>query len=252
MYNKYDEKICVRSYSSGDEYQIIDLLNKSYGNWGNIKQWKWKYNDFYKFSNEDVIVVEIDGRIVGHRGLIFRDIILPSEKKLLTASIGDTAVDPEYRGYGIYKIMHNATIELAKSKQANIIFSWNSSGSVTYNHNLKTGFIDLKLPLYVKLINPKKFIQLQFKNDVIRCKKFSKILYYFGPYIYIITDNDKFCIIDTPAENHATHKCMHIEICINPQGFNTFLYFKGSNLIRTVYHLFHLLLSGNLKIKFVR
>lgn len=252
MHTVNDVNISVRSYNPGDENQIVDLLNQGFGKWGDIQQWRWKYLRYPTFENNNIFIVEVDESIVGHRGLIFRDIVLPSGGKIFTASIGDTAVHPDYRRLGIYKIIHEATIKLAKSKNAHIMFSWNALGSVTYKNNIKTGFIDLNSFIYIKVLNPKKFIQFKFKNCASQNTKLSGIISCLGSYIYITAKNETFCIIDTSVNSQRPNKCKRVEIDLNQDAFNMLVNLEKKNKIYKVCYSFYLLISGCLKIKFVR
>lgn len=243
--------ISIRSFNPGEENQIVDLLNKSFGQWGDLQQWEWKHSEFPAFEDNNIIIAEVDGSIVGHRGLIFRDVLLPSGEKIFTASIGDTAVHPDYRKLGIYKIMHDATMIRAKSKNAHIIFSWNSHGSATYWNNIKTGFIDQGEYVYVKVLNPRKFIQLKFDNLISNNTKLSRVIRCLGSYIYITTKDETFCIINTIVDSRRPDKSNRVEIYLGQDAFNMLVNLEKKNKIYKVFYSFYLLLSRNLKVKIV-
>lgn len=249
---KRDVDISKRSYNPGDEDQIVDLLNRSFGGWGDISMWRWKHTEYPGFENDNIYIVEANGSIIGHRGLVFRNVLLLSEDEIRTASIADTAVDPHYNGQGIYKRMHIDTIEMAKSKSAHIMFSWNGKGSTTYKNNKKTGFIEVKMPNYVKILNIKMLIRERLETEASKNKISSKILTLIGPYIYITTENDTFCIIDPSEEDCDVNKRPRFEILLDIATFNVLANIIINQIIYAPLYLFQFLLSRKLKIKFIR
>lgn len=246
-------KPLIRFYKPGDENEIIDFLNLSYGGWGDIQQWKWKYAEYPTFEKDNIFIVEIDNNIVGHRGLFFRDIIF-STGKICTASLGDTAVHPNYRGYGIYTTIHNATIQVAKSKNACIIFTGNARGGITYKHNKKTGFIGIKRPIYIKMLNPEKIFQTQFKSRIKKNKKLMKLVDDLKKHLYIGMGNSIFSIMelfdDYSQRLNKSKSKERVEILFSEDTFPLLIKLKNTGKVGKGFYLLWLVLSGKLKIKF--
>lgn len=244
-------ELLIRSYKPGDENEIVDFLNLSYGGWGGIQQWNWRYADHPTFEKDNIFIVEADGNIVGHRGLFFRD-ITSSTGKVCTASLGDTAVHPDYRGYGIYKMIHNATTQAAKSKNACIIFAWNARGSVTYKHNKKTDFIEIKQPLYIKIINHEKIIQTQFKSRIKKNEKLMELVGDSKEHLYIGVGNSVFSIAEILDDrNQKLNKSKErVEIFFGKDVFSLLIKLKNAGKIGKSFYLLWLILSRKLKVKF--
>ena len=244
-------KPLMMPYKPGDENEIIDFLNLSYGRWENIQQWKWKYAEYPTFEKDNVFVVEADDNIVGHRGLFFRDIGF-SAGTVLTASLGDTAVHPDYRGGGIYTMMHNATIQVAKSQNACIIFTWNARGGVTYKHNKKTGFIEIKQPLYIKVLNPEKVFKTQFKSRIKKNEKLMSLIDNSKEYLYIGIGNSIFSIPEILEDhNKRLNKSKErVEILFGEDALPSLIKLKNTERVGKGIYLLWLALSRKLKIKF--
>jgi predicted N-acetyltransferase YhbS len=150
----------ITHFKSGQESSIVNFLNQCFGNWGTQEKWRKLYKEYPTFTEDNVFIIESNNKIIAHRGLHFRDFVVRENHKLLTVTLGDTAVHPEYRGSGIYSKLHKATLESARLKGACLAFTWNLKGSTTYKNNLKTGFVEIRqIPSYIKIINREKCIK---------------------------------------------------------------------------------------------
>jgi len=155
-------KASIRTLKPGDEANLVDFLNFCYrGAWGDMKWWQWLYPQSPSFNKSHTFIIESDNKIVGYRGLYFRELIIQG-KKVPVVFLGDTATHPGYRGLGLYSKIHQATLRAAKFEGASIALTENGRGSITYNHNRKTGFIEVKRNhTYVKLINCERVLKTE-------------------------------------------------------------------------------------------
>jgi GNAT superfamily N-acetyltransferase len=104
------EKIEIREYHPGDEESIIDLLERVFRGWpkfdlscSKLDHWKWKYVD--RPFEGVFAAVALDGyRLVGCQHSPYVNLKI-GEGVYLCECGGDLAIDPEYRGRGIWSRM---------------------------------------------------------------------------------------------------------------------------------------------------
>jgi hypothetical protein len=147
--------IKIKKYEKGDEYGIIELLNKTFTNWhqksncSQIEYWRWKYlkNPF----PENFVTLALDGqRTVGcfHS---FPQRIKIGENVYNSSTGTDLAVDQDYRNLGIYGKMRKLQRNLEKEK---IFFHYGvSNNPILIKKNIKENHGKLPyVPLtYVKI-----------------------------------------------------------------------------------------------------
>ncbi len=155
--NHQIQGMTVRGQRHGDEDKIVDLLNLCYPDgWGNMERWKWFYPQTPSFESSNIFLIDKDGQIISHRGSHPRQLVI-RERKIPVVFLGDNAVHPDYRELGLYRSLHRIILDTVTDKGMCLAISTNRRGSITYNHNQKTGFVVVKQnPTYVKLINYSK------------------------------------------------------------------------------------------------
>jgi predicted N-acetyltransferase YhbS len=155
-----DEKVRVRNYVSDDEQKIEDLLNKVFVGWGNLEKWRYTYKDYPTFTDDDIVVAEDDGKIVGHGGVRARALEVKEAGRILTGLLGDAAVLPDYRRRGIYSEILRKRLSIARSRGASLAFMWVTRGSIAHRTAKKSGFIEVnQTPAYVRILNAEKVVR---------------------------------------------------------------------------------------------
>jgi len=247
------QKISLRPYRAGDENNIVDFLNFAYPRgWGDLEQWKWHYVDYPTFEKDTVFILETDGTIVGHRGLFLRDVFIPSIGKVRTVSFGGTAVHPDFRGFGTYSRLHQATLETARSKNACLVFTWNARGLITYRHNKKTGFTEVRRgAYYAKILNHEKVLKSQFSDFMRGNGEIVNLVKGFKDHLYLGTGNSLFSVAEIlGGEPDLTKARKRVKIIFDQSAFPLMLKFKEGGKLQKVISLFSLLLSRKMKIRF--
>ena len=250
---KLSPKISMIAYRPGDEDRIVDFLNFSYpGGWGDIEQWKWRYVNYPTFEKDSIFILEADGKIVGYRGLFFRDVLIPSIGNVRTVSFGGTAVHPDFRGFGIYSRMHQATLETGRSKNASLVFTWNGRGTVTYKHNKKTGFAEVRRgAYYVKILNHERLFISHFKDFIIDSENIMNLLNGLKDHLYLGVGNSVFSVAQILGEApDSTKPKKRVEVVFTETAFPLMLKFKLGGKVQKVMSMFLLLVSRRMKIRF--
>jgi predicted N-acetyltransferase YhbS len=153
------ERVVIKNYFNGAELDIVDLLNGVYGRWGDVEKWRHAYPDYPTFERDDVVMIEKDGRLVGHGGLHARTLEVKQGERVLAALLGDAAVREDHRGRGIYSKIVEKRLDIAKSRGAAFAFWWVLRDSVSYRTGKKFGFIEVnQTPVYIKILKPKKIL----------------------------------------------------------------------------------------------
>lgn len=234
--------ISVRSSSFEDSSEIIRFLNLAYKKWGDQTHWAWKYSKSPEFAFGNVFLAEYNGQMIGHRGILFRNANV-SSNSVLTASLGDTAIHPDFQGYGVYKRLHQLTLDYCRDNDACLAISWNRKGSTTYENNLKTGFTSIELNSFIKILNYKKFLRNELKNfrlfnsDDLKRFNLSICLEIEGKLI-------PFFELDRPKMQHE------VIIRLRNDAISYFLYFKTSKDRFKELKILKLILYNDIWIKF--
>jgi len=103
----------IRQYESGDERQIVDLLDICFNGWPNhniedkTKYWKWKYQNI-PLKKPVIVLAENNQEIIACSHCQPREIQIGKQEYLLQFG-GDAAVHPDFRRRGIYNQMYEET-----------------------------------------------------------------------------------------------------------------------------------------------
>lgn len=149
----------VRTLRPGEEKKHLEILNLCYNPWGNKEKWKRRYREHNFNINENVIVVEEDGRWLGGGTAWFRRAFLKGDKKVKVYIAGDAYVHPNHRGKGVYSTFIRARNELAQKKGAALGFSFITMYETPFMALQKYGFVDLFYPTTkILALNIEKFL----------------------------------------------------------------------------------------------
>ena len=246
------KSVKVRKYRVGDEEQIVKLLNLCFGHWGSLKKWEHLYLKDPHFSPENIVILEANGKIIGHGGLHFRKLILPlKNEEVLVAILSDAAIHPSYRGKGLYKILVKHRESIAYKKGVRLLMAWHLRGSPAYRHNIKRGFIEIpQLPFYVKVINPKKLIKRAIFDFIHKNIKLQKVLKESEFEIILNIDDTTVSLTELMKWMCSKRsKNWQIKVYFSPEIAEIAINFRAMNsFLRTIIFL-RLLLTRKLTIK---
>ena len=243
----------TRSYESGDEAKIVDLLNLCYGEWGDLDRWQALYANYPDFRKDDVFVIENEGEIIGHGGLHFRDVELGQGRRVPTASLCDAAVDPRYQGLGLYASLHQARLQAAESRRASLVLSWNLKGSTTYNRNGKTGFIELgQTPAYMKITNPGKVLKSGLSDFMHKNQRLRSVLQDLGNDLYFSVGAAEFSVAELIGETgqHPKARGQGVRLVFSENSLSLLINFRTMGKLQRIRGFTLLLLCRRLKIRF--
>jgi len=245
----------TRSFNPGDAAHLVDFLNFCYpGGWGNSEQWEWRYLQDPSFKSSNIFIIESGGQIVGHRSSHPRQLIIRG-KKVPIAFLGGTATHPDYRGLGLYSRLHQATLKAAKLKGACLAVTGNSQGSITYNHNKKTGFIEVKhSPTYIKPINHEKVFKGMVSNFVAQREKLKSLLQGLETKLNFRFGKADFSLDELLNEDSVTpaasSKRGEVTIALATNSFSLLVQFIVGGKLQKMKTLLSLLFSQKMKIGF--
>lgn len=246
------KEIATRSYEPGDEAQILDFLNLCYGEWGTIQKWCVRYTDYPTFNKDNVVLMEVNGGIVGHGGTHFRDFIV-RKRKLYTASLTDAAVHPCYRGKGLYASLVDIRLKLARSRGACLVFTWHLKGSNPYNHNKKIGFIEVKqFPVYMKVIRPEKVIKSGLFDLLHKNQRLKETLWELGIDLFFCLGKFKFSTAEllSRVDKKLRKDRGKVEIVLDKNSLFIMANFRGMSKLKRIATLIMLILLRRMKIRF--
>jgi GNAT superfamily N-acetyltransferase len=129
----------IRPYQPGDEAEIVELLKLAFPIWAEsdkaLDEWRWRYLDCPLKS--DIAVAEYDDHVVGvNHGL--RLYIKFGNNSILSDLEGNTVVDPDHRGKGLYTKMLDLTNKMTDENNVNFIL-WSSSNPIIISDDSKRG-----------------------------------------------------------------------------------------------------------------
>lgn len=251
MMNRQDKsEISIRGYKSGDEDAIVDFLNLGYSTQAsNLQDWRWRHVDYPTFKRDNDFIVEANNKMVGYRGLFLRDMVI-SGNRLVTASLGATATHPDFRGYGIYSRLHQATLQAALSQGSIIAITWNSRGSITYNHNIKTGFVPIKQLAYIRIINHHKVLEKELRKFIAGNSKARALFEDFKHELSIGIDNQTLSIAKILDEDSSSSEARRkVRILLTESAIPLLLMLRKGRRFQRVRSLMWLVLLRKVKIR---
>jgi predicted N-acetyltransferase YhbS len=246
-------EMTTRSYEPGDEFKIIDLLNLCYGAWGDLDRWRALYANYPNFTKDDVFIVDNQGEVIGHRGLHFRQVEIGQRHRVPTVSLGDTAVHPQSRGLGLYASLHQVTLQEAESRGASLAFTWNLKGSTTYDHNRKTGFVELRqTSAYVRIVNPGKVLRSGLSDFIHKNQKLRGALQDLGNELYFSLAEAEFSVADLVGDTGQQPKASGkaVKLVFAESSLSFLANFRTMSKLQRVRELTLLLLCRRVKIRF--
>lgn len=246
--SSYD--MIIRGYQPGDEERIVAFLNHSYSTEEKLESWKWANLDHPAFDkNNEFIIMRNGGEIVGYRRIVVRELLIAGIK-LKTVLMGDTAIHQDLRGRGIYSWLHQVTLKAAISQGAAMAITFNSRGSITYNHNIRTGFIPIKQIGYFKIINHYKVLKRELKRLVTSNNKAKALLRNFDGVLIIKLNDQVLNVSDLIEKNecHARPKGM-IQISFTEDAVPLLVSFRKGNINQRIGSLLKLLLTRKIRVK---
>jgi len=245
------KEVLVRNYNSGEEEEIVNFLNFCYEKWGDINKWKYRYLLYPTFDKDNISILEHEGKIVGHGGIHFREMILPNGV-ILVGLMGDGAVHPDFRGMKLHSRLLRHRFEIAGLKGASLVFGWTSRGSDAYKSDIRAGFVEIKqLPAYIKIIKPEKVLKAGLKDFLVKNQKIRKafqkidfdIVFQFKEHTFSIRS-----IISTSKTSAMGGKDC-VKIIFHEKAVKYLVNFRNMGKVRRVLSLLYLLLSLKIKIK---
>jgi hypothetical protein len=151
--------VILRSYSSDDLPQIIDILKVSFPDWqikkDPINYWKWKY--LKPPSGSQISIISLDEKVLGVAHLILLKIKLGSKIVIGQYSVDD-AIHPKYRGKGLYN-KFKSTWYTTPAK----VSYWITSNPINIERARKLGIMQLPF-MSTKMIRINK-IKLFFEEN---------------------------------------------------------------------------------------
>ena len=247
------KNLIVRNYKVGDEVELVEFLNLCYGKWGDLKKWRYLYPSYPTFSNDNIVIMEHDGKIVGHGGMHTRGLVTPQNRKLSAVMLGDGAVHPRYRRMGIHSRLLRSRFQLAKLKGICLNFGWVLKGSDAYKSDIKSGFVEIRQSTaYMKVIRPEKFFKIGLLDTLRKSQRLRKSLqnldfdleFYFGEFKLSITD----LLGETCGGRRRSRR--YLKVILDRKALSSIASFRNMDRLRRVVTLFFLLAFRRIKIKY--
>jgi GNAT superfamily N-acetyltransferase len=156
--NQLDDDLTVRTYSSGDADQAINLVKLCLGE-GSVPRtpafWRWKHEE-NPFGVSPGVVAESDTRLVGLRLFLLWNLKLSDETVSAVRAV-DTAVHPDFRGRGLFSRLTKRLTDQLKTDGCALVF--NTPNRLSRPGYLKLGWHDVgRVPLMVRPIKPTRIV----------------------------------------------------------------------------------------------
>ena len=236
-----------KKYFEGSEEEIVKLLNICFWRWGNLEKWQYKYPKYPTFTDEDVLVVEKDEKIIGHSGLRMRDLKVKNNGKVTTVLLGDSAVHPNYREKKVYSEMLERIFAYVKTRTS-LLFSWFMKGSISYEACKKRGFFELKPSIiYIKMLKPERIFRALLTNLLHANQRLRSAFQEFETDIC-------FCLRSSEVHskellNQPIEKEERIWITITEKALTRLIFVQRTKLFYKIMILLFLVLSREIKVK---
>lgn len=247
-----EHNIAIRPYQIGEEAQIVDFLNLCYGQWGTVSKWQRLYPQYPTFDKDSVFIIEENGEIVGHGGLHFRNLVVRHNYNVPTATLGDAAVHPLYRKFGLYARLQEVRLQAAKSEGACLALMWNLKGATTYRHNRKTGFVEIQqAPAFMKIMKPEKVLKAGLFDLIHKNERLREALQRWGNDLGFRLGESEFSLrelLDEASQKPASRR-RKVEIVFADHSLPSLVSFRNRSKLQRLKILALLVLLRKVRIK---
>jgi len=243
----------VRPFKRGDEARIVNLLNLCFGEWGTVQKWHKLYLQYPDFEKGDVFIIEKNDEIIGYEGLLFRDLVMQKDCELRTVSLRDAAIHPRYRRRGLHAGLLEMMLQAAKSRGADLIFSWYLRGSSLHAHSKAVGFVEVKQPAaYMKVMKPEKVLRSGLLDLLHKSQSLSRalqdldseLIFRFGKFEFSVTE-----LLGEAGKKSAKDQ-EKVEIILDVASLVTLAKFRNMSKRQRLKCLISLILLRKAKIRF--
>jgi GNAT superfamily N-acetyltransferase len=123
----------IRSYSAGDEFEIVALLNRVFpGGWGDVDRWRARHSERPGFNPADIYLAVWEDRIVACLHTAVFPTSLGPGLTVPMAVDGDLAIEPEFRSRGVAERLYAESTERLAAR--NVVLRTGYSESSTRVH----------------------------------------------------------------------------------------------------------------------
>lgn len=151
----------VRPAEPADAEAIVELLNSVYGHWGGYATWRWKYEQPPAGFRSPSAVAELDGRVVGHFGLLPVEAVLAGQAVRGGQTV-DAGVLPAYRGRGIHTSLGHYVLDQAA--RAGIVLVYAFPGLFSLAVDQRIGYEAVAfMPEMVRVLRPGRALRLALR-----------------------------------------------------------------------------------------
>lgn len=156
--NSLRQNRTVRTLIAGEEKKHLDMLNLAYDPWGDQEEWRKKYIQPEFSVDQNVLVVEENGKWAGGGTAWFREALLKDGRKTKVYAAGDLYVHPGHRGKGIYSTAMESLNKMAREKGAVLGFAFPSIFRLPSIALQNYGFVNIIHPkTRICILNPENF-----------------------------------------------------------------------------------------------
>ncbi len=133
------------NYQDGDESQIVDLLNLSYGYWPSVEYWKQKYGHSKGFDPELIFLAKDRGRVISCVQYLRRDMKL-GDQTVSSYIGGDGATHQKYVGGGIFSKLLTMLYGEVRRRKGDCVYGYNNQIMYENFYRKKFGEVALHRP----------------------------------------------------------------------------------------------------------
>jgi len=233
----------------GDENAIVDLLNLSFEKKvTDIDKWNWRHTCCPQSGVNSVFIIEAGEQLVGHRETVIRHLNVFGNQ-VSVALMGSTAIRQDFRGCGLYSRLHKATLQKAASDGASLAFTTNAKGSVTYKNNLKTGFIEIDSPMYIRIVNHHNVLVTVLRRFVASTRKARALFDNLKHELSFGLGEYTLSVAEILGEGGSSKSDTKVQVLFSEKAIPLLLMLREGGRVSKVICLLRLVLTGKVRIK---
>lgn len=160
MQNKW----MIREYEEGDEQGILALFDLVFNKKRDVHHWNWEFKEIPRGSK--IFMAVDNGNVVGHLGALLRRVRI-GEEAINGALEVDGMTHPDYTRQGIFVSLGKEMLtKLSKENDVDLVYGFSNVNAMPGHRKLNCMEV-LKLPVMVKIINPRRVVSKRFKNRLL-------------------------------------------------------------------------------------
>ncbi len=200
---------------------IVELLNREFDGWGSEDYFRWKYIDNPDFDVDDCGLYTNKKEVTSFSGVFPKDFVVKDDISPVLVW-GDLCATSSLQDKGIYIFYKKKISRKCDEFGCKGVITFNNKSNPTFEAQDRLGWNYTELPLYIKLLSPKKAIQHYADITEIDNSKLNWIMEKFGDRVNLVFSDGKLKLSSVLSDDEIPEKenIINFDVHLTEYGTN--------------------------------